>query len=234
MKMIIKNLFRFFSKKGALIVIDGGDGSGKATQTKLLVDRISAVRDVQATDFPRYDTNLLGALIRESLDGKHGDFIAMDPKIVSVLYAADRFETLPVIKKWLTGGSVVVLDRYVSANQIHQGGKIADPETRKKFMAWLDDLEFKIFKLPRPDIIVYLYVPVSISVELARARAMAKGQEPDVAEKNTRHQLEAQESALSIVNSSNNWVKIDCAPQGKMLSREEIHEKVFGAIKHLL
>jgi len=215
-------------------VIDGGDGSGKATQTKIIVDRIAQIRRVETTDFPRYDSNHLGKLIRESLDGKHGDFIALDPKIASVLYAADRFETLPIIKNWLMKGYVIVLDRYVSANQIHQGGKIHDPELRKGFLLWLDTLEFKIFGLPRPDLIIYLYVPVEISVKLARDRALAKGQTPDAAENNIRHQLESQESALSIVQSSNRWVKIDCAPQGTLLSREEIHEKIFEVVKGLI
>lgn len=234
MKKIIAQFLQFFFKRGVLIVIDGSDGSGKATQTTLLKDKIATVREVHSTDFPRYDTNHLGALIRECLDGKHGDFIATDPKIVSVLYAADRFETLPLIQGWLNKGSVVVLDRYVSANQIHQGGKIRDPKIRGEFLSWLDKLEFGVFKLPRPDIIVYLHVPVEISVELARARALAKHQEPDAAERDTRHQLESQESALAIIQTSNTWVKVDCAPQGSMLPREVIHEKIWEAVKHLI
>ncbi len=221
-------------KKGLLIVIDGTDGSGKATQTRLLVKRILQSRAVQTTDFPRYDTNLLGKLIRECLDGKHGNFIATDPKIVSVLYAADRFETRAIIQKWLDEGNVVVLDRYVSANQIHQGGKISDPAARKEFMVWLNDLEFGVFGLPKPDIIIYLHVPVQVSVELARKRAVAKGQAPDDAEKDTRHQSESQESALSIIKDSNNWVKVECAPQGTLLPEEVIHAEVFKAVEHLL
>jgi dTMP kinase len=221
-------------KKGKLIVIDGTDGSGKATQTKLLVKKIAESRKVQTTDFPRYDTNQLGGLIRECLDGLHGDFIAMDPKVVSVLYAVDRFETLPIIRQWLNSGDIVVLDRFVSANQIHQGGKIRDPKSREDFLKWLDKLEFGILGLPRPDVIVYLHVPVEVSVELARTRAISKGQAPDEAEKNTRHQLESQESALSIIKSSNNWIKIDCAPNGKLLPAEEVHAKLWTALQPIL
>ncbi|MEN9621657.1 MAG: hypothetical protein RLZZ67_91 [Candidatus Parcubacteria bacterium] len=237
MKTLLQTIFALFSKKrkkGVLIVVDGGDGSGKATQTKLLLERIARMRKAQTTDFPRYNTNHLGGLIRECLDGKRGNFIALDSRIASVLYAADRFETLPMIRKWLEEGNVVILDRYVSANQIHQGGKIQDPEARQEFLSWLDKLEFEIFGLPRPDIIVYLHVPVEISVELARARAAEKGQAPDSAEKDTRHQLESQQSALAIVKGANNWVKVECAPEGKLLSREAIHENIFNAIKHLI
>lgn len=234
MKTLLRKIFPFFFKKGVLIVVDGGDGSGKATQTKLLLERIGRMRKAQTTDFPRYDTNLLGGLLRECLDGKRGNFIALDSRIASVVYAADRFETLPMIRKWLDLGNVVILDRYVSANQIHQGGKIQDSKARQEFLLWLDKLEFGVFGLPRPDIIVYLHVPVEISVELARKRAVEKGQEPDTAEKDIRHQLESQQSALAIVKSSNNWVKVDCAPDGKLLSREVIHESIFNAVKHLI
>jgi dTMP kinase len=234
MKTLLMFLLPFFFKKGVLIVIDGTDGSGKATQTKLLVEKVSKTRKTQTTDFPRYGTNLLGKLIRECLDGLHGNFIAIDPKIVSVLYAVDRFETLPIIIKWLKDGCVVILDRFVSANQIHQGGKIRDPKAREEFLSWLDKLEFGILGLPRPDIIIYLHVPVEVSVELARKRAVAKGQAPDEAERDTRHQAESQESALSIIKRSNNWVRIDCAPQGAILSIETIHEEIFKAIKHLV
>lgn len=221
-------------KKGRLIVIDGTDGSGKATQARMLVARASKKHRVHTTDFPRYDTNLLGKLIKECLTGLHGDFLAVAPKIASVLYAVDRFETLPLIQGWLDHGDIVVLDRFVSANQIHQGGKIRDPKLREEFLLWLEKLEFGVLGLPRPDIIVYLHVPVQISMKLARDRAIAENKAPDEAEKNAWHQAEAQESALSIIKKSNNWVKIDCAPKGAMLSPEAIHELVFKAVKHLI
>ncbi len=232
--MKTRSLQKRSTKKGVLIVIDGGDGSGKATQTALLVEAIRKIRAAETIDFPRYKDNVMGGLIRECLDGKRGDFIGTDPKIASVLYAADRFETKPLIEKWLGEGKVVILDRYVSANQIHQGGKISQASVRKEFLSWLDDLEFRVFGLPRPDVIVYLHVPVTVSVALARARAQEKGQQPDLAEQNVKHQVKSQESALSIVKSANNWVKISCAPRNTMLSREAIHQKVFDAVQHLL
>src|SRR3989338_2423382 len=97
-------------KKGIFIVIDGTDGSGKATQTKLLA---------------------------------------------SILYAGDRFEEKKVIEKWLNEGFVVIADRYASSNQIHQGGKISNSAKRKEFLAWLEDLEYWVFKIPPPDAIIY-------------------------------------------------------------------------------
>jgi thymidylate kinase len=217
-------------------VIDGLDGSGKATQVRHLVERLRKIgREVETMDFPRYQDNFMGGFIRECLDGKHGDFLSVNPRIVSVLYARDRHESSPLIKQWLAEGKVVVLDRYVSANQIHQGGKIRDDAERAEFLKWLDRLEHESFDIPRPDAIVYLHVPVEVSMKLARDRALAKGQAPDKAEIDTKHQLESQESALSIIKSSNHWVRIDCGDgSGGLLAPEVIHEAIFQSIQSLI
>ena len=111
------------NKTGKFIVIDGIDGSGKATQTKLLTNRLKNLGvKVKAIDFPRYYDNFFGKLLGEYLSGVYGDFTQVDPRVASVLYAADRFESSQQIKKWLATGYTVIADRYVSANQIHQGG----------------------------------------------------------------------------------------------------------------
>ncbi|MEK7181986.1 MAG: thymidylate kinase, partial [Patescibacteria group bacterium] len=101
-------------KKGKLIVIDGTDGSGKATQTDLLLKRFKKEGLlVKKLDFPRYEDNFFGKFIGECLAGEHGDFVSLDPRIASSLYAFDRFETKPLIEKWLSAGYTVILDRYV-------------------------------------------------------------------------------------------------------------------------
>ena len=106
-------------KKGKLIVLDGSDGSGKATQTRFLLARLKKEGyRVKTLDFPQYEKNFFGKLIGECLVGDYGDFVKIDPHIGSVLYAADRYESKPVIERWLKQGFVVVLDRYVSSNQI--------------------------------------------------------------------------------------------------------------------
>src|SRR3989344_7072606 len=115
------------NKRGKFIVIDGIDGSGKATQVKLLADKLRRLKiPVKTIDFPRYHDNFFGQLIGEYLSGAYGDFIQTDPRVASVLYAADRFESSREIRQWLADGYLGIADRYVSANSIHQGGKIAD------------------------------------------------------------------------------------------------------------
>lgn len=220
--------------KGKLVVIDGTDGSGKATQTELLLQRLKGLgKEVEKIDFPRYQDNFFGKLIRECLDGKHGDFLGVDPKIASVLYAVDRWESSKKIEQWLEEGKIVICDRYVSANQIHQGGKISDNEKRREFLGWLDEAEHSVFGIPRPDIIVYLHVPVEISRELIVKRASESGIPRDQAEENAQHLLESQAAAMQIVKDLNNWVKIDCAENGQMKSRENIHEDIFLKVSGL-
>ncbi len=96
------------SSKGKLIVIDGIDGTGKATQTQLLKERLEAEgRKVVTLDFPQYDNNIGGRVIKRLLKAEFGDFLALDPKAASAYYAADRRESLPKINQWLEEGNIV-------------------------------------------------------------------------------------------------------------------------------
>lgn len=227
--------------KGKLIVIDGADGSGKATQAELLVKRLKREKlKVKKIDFPQYKKNFFGQLLGECLAGKYGDFISIPPRIASVLYAADRFETSAQIREWLKAGYVVVSDRYTSANQIHQGGKIADSQERTRFLNWLDKMEFEIFGIPRPNIIIYLHVPVLISQELINKRVLENKKnktikaKKDLAESNLKHLAESQVSAISIVKKSNNWQMVDCARDGKILERGEIHKLIYAKVSKVI
>jgi len=229
-------------KRGKLIVIDGSDGSGKATQTKLLFERLQKEhRKVHTLDFPRYTDNLLGALIGECIAGEHGDFLHIDPYIGSVLYAADRFESRELIKAWLAKGHTVVLDRYVSANQIHQGGKIADTRKRKAFLAWLDKLEYEVFGLPKPDMTIYLHMPLEQSLKLltdkraqAKKSSYLKKGARDTVELDRAYLMNAQKSAASLMRTHKGWHKIECASRDTIRTREDIHEELFRLIKPMI
>jgi dTMP kinase len=216
--------------KGKLIVIDGSDGVGKATQTQLLVERLKkSGKKVETMDFPQYEKNFFGSFLKECLTGKHGDFIGQNPYLVSIAYAADRWESKAKLEKWLKAGRIVVLNRYVSSNQMHQGGKISDTKARTKFLTWLDAMEHDAFGLPRPDLIVYLHVPVALSLQLMKGR----GNE-DLAESDPKHLERTQEAALKIISSQGNWMKIDCTDKDGMLPRPAIHDKIFAAVKKVV
>ncbi len=227
-------------KTGKLIVIDGIDGSGKATQTKFLADRLKREGyKVKTIDFPRYYDNFFGALIGDYLSGKFGDFIQTDPQVASVLYAADRFESSQQIRKWLDAGYVVISDRYVSANQIHQGSKIRSATKRRKFLLWLDKMEFEIFKIPRPDTVIYLDVPFEVSKKWLENKVTKRSKKylngnRDVAEDNLLHLKDSRNTALYLHKTNKNWEKISCCKGNICMSPEDVHQKVFEIVKKKL
>ena len=111
--------------KGKFIVVDGTDGSGKCTQVGLLSKRLKKEGyKIKVVDFPEYYKNFFGKFIGHCLSEQYYKFIHIHPKIASVLYAADRWESSEEMRTWLEKGYVVIANRYVSSNQIHQGGKI--------------------------------------------------------------------------------------------------------------
>lgn len=215
---------------GKLLVIDGADGAGKATQTKLLVERLrSEGRVVETLAFPRYDDNAFGQLLRECLDGKRGDFSTLDPRIASVLYAADRYVARPQLESWLAAGSVVVLDRYVSSNMLHQGSKIiGDQAALTEFLSWLDHVEHTLFGLPRPDLILYLDVPYSVRAALLVGDTSRSS--IDTVESDISYQMAAEACAQELLAGLNNWQRIACTEAGQLLPRDTIHERVYAAI----
>lgn len=218
-------------KKGILIVIEGTDGSGKTTQTEALLRRLKQEGiEAESLRFPQYEKNLFGKLIRESLDGLHGDFIHMDPKVTSVLYACDRFETMPRIKNWLESGKVVILDRYVTSNQIHQGGKIKDESERNKFLDWLSAMEYDTLGLLKPDMVLYLDVPEEISKTLILNREGGM----DVADSDFEYLHNSKEAGQHLLQREKFWERISCAPEGELLSIEEIHEKIWSKASKLI
>lgn len=224
--------------QGKLIVIDGIDGVGKATQTKLLIERLVREGFKTATlDFPQYYNNFFGKLIGRFQNGEFGDAPTANPYLASVLYAADRWETKGKIEKWLSEGKIVVLDRYVSANQIHQGGKISDLEKKKKFLDFLEKMEFKIFKIPKPDAIIFLNVPYEISKELIVKKAqrdyVGDGKQ-DKVEKSKIYQEGAYRQSLEMVKKHNNWDEINCVKDEKILSPEVISDKIWQSIKRFI
>jgi len=227
-------------KKGVFIVIDGTDGSGKATQTKLLAENLEKSGcKIKTIDFPQYENNFFGKMVGRYLSGEFGSSSEVSPYLASILYAGDRFEEKEIIEKWLNEGFIVIADRYASSNQIHQGGKISDSLKRKEFLAWLEELEYKVFKIPRPDAIIYLDMPIVVSQKLLKTKDSQKKKtylkgKKDIHESDLEHLSDAKNSAIELVKNNNNWIKISCAKNGKPLALEEISRNIMEKIMPLL
>lgn len=218
-------------KKGYLIVITGPDGCGKKTQTELLVKRFkSSGHKTETIDFPQYKKNFFGQMVGRYLAREFGDPARFNPYLASILYAEDRFESMEQIKEWLNDGKIVVCDRYVGDNFLHQGGKIKDKEKREVFFAWLEQLEYSVCKAQKSHRTFYLDVPLKISLKLleekdAKTRKDYSGGEKDGHE-NEKHLREVRAIADELIKKFY-WIKIDCAPKGIILPKEKIAEIIW-------
>src|SRR3989339_1122171 len=227
-------------KKGKLIVLDGTDGSGKATQVKLLRARlVKEGYTVKILDFPEYYKNFFGKFIGHCLSEQYYNFVKVHPKIASVLYAADRSESKDKIKKWLSEGNIVIANRYASANQIHQGGKIANIKKRESFLKWLAEMEYEVFKIPRPDVVFYLSVPIPVVLKLIKERNKNSsrnylGKKKDVHEKDVNFLKNSRKTALWLAKTQKGWIKIECVKNGFLNTRENIHKEIYEKIKKII
>jgi dTMP kinase len=227
-------------KRGKLIVIDGTDGSGKATQIDLLVKRLKKEkRKVKVIDFPEYYSNFFGKFIGHCLSEQYYNFVKIHPKIASVLFAADRFESKDKLNKWLKEGNIVVANRYASANQIHQGGKISNTKKREAFLKWLGDMEYGVFKIPKPDAIFYLNVPIPAVLKMIEERNKNTsrkylGNKKDVHEKDVNFLENSRKSALWLAKTQKGWIKIDCMKGDELDTRENIHAQIYDKVKKFL
>lgn len=222
-------------QKGKFIVIEGTDGSGKTVQFERLILSLPEGTKIGTLDFPQYNEQS-SYFVRQYLTGKYGGDVG--PYAASVLFAVDRFDVKLKTLQWIEEGRLIVSNRYVASNMAHQGAKIEGRREREKFYRWLRELEYKIFGLPKPDLNVFLYVPPEISFELIaqkRSREYLNGQKRDLHESDLEYQKRASLVYLEIAElfPDDFWV-IECAPDGKLLSPEEIHEKVWQTAVRVL
>lgn len=225
-------------KKGKFIVIDGTDGSGKATQLKELVRRLKKNGySVKTFDFPQYDKES-SYFVRQYLNGKYGLAHEVGPYRASVFYAMDRFDVGEQIKHWIKDGYAVVSNRYVSANMGHQGSKIPKASEQKKYFRWLDNLEYGLLEIPRPDLTVVLHVTPEISQELVDKkgnRAYVGGTKRDIHEADREHLRRAEQTYLRMVETfPGDFRLVECVREGRIMPVPEIAEKVWQTVKPVL
>lgn len=228
------------AKRGKLIVIDGTDGSGKTTQANLLMKHLK--KDgykVKFVHFPQYEDNFFGKFIAHCLSEQYYKWVNIHPKIASVIYAADRWESKEKIQNLIQGGYIVVMDRYISSNQIHQGGKISNIKKREAFLKWLAEMEYKVFKIPAPDLTIYLSLPIETVLKLIKARnykgARAYlGSKKDVHEKDKNFLKNSIKSAIWLSKTQKNWMKIECMENKELRSFLDIHQEIYKKIKKIV
>ncbi|MBQ3884544.1 MAG: deoxynucleoside kinase [Ruminococcus sp.] len=215
---------------GKLIVIEGLDGSGKATQAKALYEEIQKrEKNVMKVSFPDYESQS-SALVKMYLAGEFGtDPDSVNPYAASSFYAVDRFASYAKNwKKFYLEGGVVIADRYTTSNAIHQCAKL--PEDKwEDFIKWLFEYEYKLIGIPEPYKTIYLRVDPDVSQELMTKRYEGNENKKDIHEANLDY-LKRSRRAADFCAKTLGWSVVECIKDGAMRSIEDIHDEIMAII----
>lgn len=222
---------------GKLIVIEGTDSSGKETQTKRLFEKLEEKGlKVKKISFPNYDSPACEP-VKMYLAGAFGeDAMKVNPYPVSTMYAIDRYASFKTDwEKFYNEDGIIVTDRYVTSNMVHQASKIRDLDEKKKYLNWLEDLEYEKMGIPRPDLVIFLNVPTDMAVKLmAERKNKITGEEKkDIHERDKEYLKESHANACKIANIYN-WKEIKCSDGDRIKTIEEIGEEVFSLVEKVV
>lgn len=214
------------------VVIEWIDGSGKGTQVKLVSEKLSAMwKKVKVLDYPRYGEKS-AFMVEKYLNGEYGKNVWA--KQASIFYAIDRFDHSIELQKDLEEYDYIISNRYVSASMIHQAGKIQYKTERREFLAWLEDLEYNIFWIPKPDKTIFLNVSPEMSQKLVLKKQernyLKDWKKMDLHEEDKDHLKNAHGAAMEVVNMYPDWVKIDCENSWEMRSIDDITNDILDEI----
>jgi dTMP kinase len=220
--------------KGKLIIIEGSDGSGKATQTEKLYTKLFGDGlKVRKIEFPNYESDS-SALIKMYLNGDFGkDPSDVNPYVASTFYAVDRFASYKRDwKSFYDEGGVILADRYTTSNMVHQAAKIENELEKDKFLDWLWEYEYKLFNLPEPDCVIFLDMPPEYSRKLMEERnnKFTGTETKDIHERNFEYMNNSYNNAKAVAEKYS-WEKVNCIKDNNIRSIEDIAEEIYNRTK---
>ena len=218
---------------GQLIVIEGLDGSGKATQAKLLASAL-AQREIRVREvsFPDYDSSS-SALVKMYLGGEFGDRPGdVNAYAASTFFAVDRYASFK--KDWWRdyAEGVIISDRYTTSNAVHQCSKL-DEEHWDTFLDWLFDLEYDKMGIPTPDLVVYLRVAPEVSQKLMDERYHGDERKKDIHESNLAY-LQRSRKAADYCAGKLGWRTVECIHGDGMRAIDDIQAEIEQSVLPLL
>lgn len=220
-----------------LVVLEGLDGAGKSTQVKKLREFLESIfGSLEYIHFPRYDAPVYGELISRFLRGDFGSNEAVHPQLVALLFAEDRHGAAPGIRKVLSSGGTVLLDRYVYSNIAYQCAKLKDSEEAADLREWIFNTEYGDFDLPRPDLNIFLDVPIGfVESKLKSQRGGADreylGGGQDIHEADIEFQKKVRNIYRRQCEIDPKFIRIDCSDEyGMMMPPGEIFAKVKAVV----
>jgi dTMP kinase len=224
-------------RNGGLISIEGLDGSGKSTQINMLINyMISNDIKQKFIHFPQHNVGTYGKLISKFLRGEFGSIDAVHPQLVALLFAGDRMEASPMLKRWLEEGYTVIMDRYVLSNIAFQCAKLDFEGDRQELTDWIYDLEYKINQIPIPDVSLYLNAPIEFTIKCLADRKLDKKEYlnggVDIHEDDIEFQMKVKNiyNGLAATNSSIRTISCYDTADHKMKSMEEIHQLILNEV----
>ncbi len=217
------------NKKGFLLVIEGIDASGKATQVKKIVERLEKENeDVEYIKFPRYDSQF-GSLVGKYLRGEFGEKEEVPVEVRCLLYTLDRYQFKEEIKGYLREGKIVVSDRYLESNIAYQTAEHIGKD-RKELISWIEDVESR---LPQSDLVIFLDVSPKEAYHLHDQKSLREymgNDERDIHEAVSDFQEKVYENYLKLTCEKEHWVKVNCVEDGKLRGIEDIHKELWEKI----
>nr|WP_314278647.1 thymidylate kinase [uncultured Peptostreptococcus sp.] len=221
--------------QGSVFVIESGtDGSGKATQTNLLYERLkSEGYKVMKVSYPNYNSDS-SALVKMYLRGDFGKKADdVDAYIASTFYAADRYASYKSEwEEFYKNGGIIIADRYTTSNMVHQASKMNDIDQRNSFLDWLDKYEYDLYKLPRPKKVFFLDVPVEVSQDLIKDRnnKFTNDSQKDIHESDVDYLKKTYENSKFVADKYQ-WNIVNCIGQdGQIKSVDKIHQEIYSKV----
>ncbi len=215
---------------GKIIVFEGIDGSGKGTQSKKLYSYLKELNyKVILLEFPFYSETFFGKEVGNYLNGDFGGLNDMHPKLSAMLYAGDRFEKKDTILKKLASGYIIICDRYVPSNIAHQTAKYQDKKEQKKLKKWIEELEYKVYGLPKPDIIFFMNMNPNISDNLVLKKDTRDytDKKKDLHESDNSYLLNVYDTFKNM-SANKKWVNIKCQDKNNLLlGVDDIQSKII-------
>lgn len=235
--------------KGTVIVIEGTDGSGKRTQSELLLNKLLEM-GIKASlySFPNYES-IQGQIVKRYLNGEFKDQPTEDKLNEyyrnALLYTTDRLVTCmekgkdgrSILDKY-NDGEVIIFDRYTQSNFIHQGCYIENKDDLTSFVNYFTNLEYNMLGLPKPDKVIYLKVLPEVCMQNIENRGNAKDIHENLEsliKANKHTDFLAKMLDWNVVRCSEG---IMCSDTGKsahyMLPKYHIHREVFNLVQEVL
>lgn len=219
------------------IVIEGLDGSGKSTQIQFIEEYFRRENiKTRFIHFPRTDSVIWGELISRFLRGELGAINTVNPYLIALIYAGDRKEFAQEILQWMKEGNIVIADRYLYSNIAFQCAKISNKDEKEKLAKWIKYLEYEYYKIPLPDLNLFLNVPFQFTRQSLSKRRSGNDRDyldgsTDIHEADLEFQKQVRDAYLWQVEENEDFEMIDCAGKdGEMLSPFEVSHRIIDKI----